>query len=412
MATSLAEQLQKLAVPQSSIYREETKKPSLLFNPKEAAQKDREVFYEIGISGLNELITLYEGFRFYEETLFGPASKDFERAVQTKEVNENLDNAIEKFLKQLSPYLLLQSAHRALEWLVNRYHIHEYNQKAIMALILPYHETKIFTRFIQLMDLKHSSNRWHWLQPLQKPGVTLAKQVLYNQCVANASTLRFIAKITSSYVTEFGERASNLTTLFAFFTSTVLGTIKTSKQVKESHITAILPTLMKAMESQVNDYRASAYIILGFLTTKATIKEDTLNSFMKKLMNSELNLNYDMILLTNLIYSTQKHVKKIPDDILYNISVEQMNAICVYLKRLTSQNINVQPFVKIFLRSILPIMQTSSEDFRRLCKLPETLMQVVDLKTQQPEKTIKYDFYYNFCHCTRDLPTIRPLVGD
>lgn len=48
MATSLAAQLKKLAVPQATIYKDDKKTVSLLFDPKEAALKDREVFYEIG----------------------------------------------------------------------------------------------------------------------------------------------------------------------------------------------------------------------------------------------------------------------------------------------------------------------------------------------------------------------------
>lgn len=388
-STSLAEQLQKLSAPQSSIYKEEKKKPSLLFDPKEAARKDRDTFYEIGLSGLNELIVLYEGFRIYEDTLFSQSSKEFERAIQSKDVNENLNNTIEKFLKLLSPYFLLQSAHKALEWLINRYHIHEYNQDGIMALILPYHETKIFTRFVQLMDLKHTSNRWHWLKPIQKPGVPLAKQVLYNQCSSNNSTLKFIAKNTANYVLEFGERASQLTTLFAFFCSTTIGTIESSKKVSESLINAILPTLFKALDSLINDFRSSAYIILGYLTTKAKIKENTLNEIITKLLSSELDITYDMILLTNLIYSTQDHIKRIPDDVLYSISAQQMNTICLYLKKLLIQRINVEPFVLSFLGTILPLIQENSEEFRRSKNLPELLIEELDFKGQHPENVIK-----------------------
>lgn len=388
-ATSLAEQLKKLSVPESSLYKDDKKKASLLFNPKEAALKDRDTFYEIGISGLNELVALYEGFRLYENTLFSQSSKDFERAVQSKEVNKNLDRTIEKFLYQVSPYLLLQSSHKALEWLVNRYHIHQYNQDAIMALILPYHETKIFIRFVQLMDLKSSSNKWNWLQCLQKPGVALAKQVLYNQCASNTATLQFIAKSTLKYVQEFGERASQLNTVFAFFCSATIGTMNSVRNVTESMITALLPTIIKALESSVQDFRCSSYVILGYLTTKASIKEQTISEIIDKLLNSEFDVTYDMVLLTNLIYSSQTHVNKVSDAILYNLSVDTMNTLCKHLKRLVEQNINVQAFVTKFLSSVLPAIQSDSEDFKRISQLPEILIEVVDFKTQQPEIVIK-----------------------
>ena len=48
MSTSLARQLKKLAAPQTSLLKLDKKKPSLLFDPKEAANLDRDAFYEIG----------------------------------------------------------------------------------------------------------------------------------------------------------------------------------------------------------------------------------------------------------------------------------------------------------------------------------------------------------------------------
>ncbi|CAH0404614.1 unnamed protein product [Chilo suppressalis] len=386
--TSLAEQLQKLSAPQSSIYKEDNKKASLLFDPKEAALKDRDTFYEIGISGLNELIALYEGFRVYEASLFSLNSKDFERAVQSKEVNDHLDQTIEKFLMQLSPYFLLQSSHKALEWLVNRYHIHQYNQNAIMALILPYHSSKIFVRFVQIMDIK-STNRWNWLQPIQKNGIQLGNQVWYNQCASNTATLQFVAKMTLKYVKEFGKRSSQLNTVFAFFCQTALGVIESSKRVSEAIINAILPTLIKAIDSPIVDFRSSAYIILGFLLTKATLKIDTLNEIIGKLLINEFNMTYDMVILITMLYNCQTHLTKVSDTILNDISLDTMNSLCDFLKKCTECKQNIQPFMLAFLSSILPVIQRNTENFKRFCQLPQILIDKVDLKRQQPETIIK-----------------------
>lgn len=386
-ATSLTEQLKNLSVPQSTIYKDDKKKTSLIFDPQEAALKDRDTFYEIGQSGLQELIALYEGFRLYEDTLYSLSSKEFERAIQTKEVNENLNQTIEKFMIQLSPYLLLQSAHKALEWLVNRYHIHQYNQDAIMMLILPYHETKIFVRFVQLLDIKNSK-RWGWLRPIQKHGISLTKQVLHNQCVSNADTLQFIAKKTLKYVQEFGERASQLNTVFAFFCSTAIGTVNSIKRVTEGIINALFPTIMKGLESPVIDFRASAYVILAFLSTRTKIKEETLSVIVDKLLTSEFEMSYDMALLINMIYSNQDHVTKMSDNILNDISVDIMQTLCSHLKKLVEQKISIQRLILAFLSSILPMIQSDSEEFIRFCQLPEILIDEVDLRTQEPVEII------------------------
>lgn len=388
-ATSLAEQLRKLSVPQSGIYKDDKKKASLLFDPKEAALKDRDTFYEIGLSGLKELIALYEGFRVYEDSLFSVSSKDFERAVQSKEVNKNLDQTIEKFLIQLSPYFLLQSCHKALEWLVNRYSIHQYNQDAIMMLILPYHETKIFVRFIQLFELSSTSNRWNWLELIQKRRIPLAKQVLHNQCVSNTSTLQFIAKSTLKYVMEFGDRATQLNTVYAFFCSTAIGTMNTSKYVNEAIINALLPTLIKGFESPIIDFRSSSYIVLGYLSTKATFKKSTINDLIARLFTTNFDLTYDVVLLINLIYTNQKHLTKMTTDILGNISDDVMNIMCANLKKLVELGISIQTFSLVFLSSLLPLVQSNIEDFKRFCELPEIFIDEIDLKHQQPEKIVK-----------------------
>ncbi|GLH02313.1 Uncharacterized protein GBIM_08366 [Gryllus bimaculatus] len=120
MGTSLIQQLQKLAAPQTSFILDEKKKASILFDPKEAASFDRETFFELGVNGLEELKKLNMRFDQFEDTLFDVSSKDLQRAVQSKEVNEKLNREISKFLGYLSPYFLLKCAHQALEWLIQR----------------------------------------------------------------------------------------------------------------------------------------------------------------------------------------------------------------------------------------------------------------------------------------------------
>lgn len=48
MATSLAEQLKKLRAPQTAILLQDKKRSSLLFDPKEAANLDKETVLSIG----------------------------------------------------------------------------------------------------------------------------------------------------------------------------------------------------------------------------------------------------------------------------------------------------------------------------------------------------------------------------
>ena len=91
------------------------------------------------------------------------------RALQTNEQNKKLDDSIDSFMSLLSPFFLMRPAHKALELLVRKYRVHEYNVEALIACVLPYHSTKTFVRAVQLLNLKKHP-RWAFLSAVQKSG--------------------------------------------------------------------------------------------------------------------------------------------------------------------------------------------------------------------------------------------------
>jgi len=38
---------------------------------------------------------------------------------------------------------------------------------SLIACVLPYHETKVFVRVIQLLKIEDPTHKWHWLHGLQ-----------------------------------------------------------------------------------------------------------------------------------------------------------------------------------------------------------------------------------------------------
>ena len=204
--TSLSSQLKRLAVPYASSFAVDADKrrASFLFEPYEAASIDRATFHAIGLNGLEELKQLDQnpetGFAQFEETLFGPESVSFERLVQTDAVNEEIDKQITQFLIRLSPHFQLKAAWKALEWLVYRYHIHQMNIDALLMCVFPYHETNLFVRVVQMINVNQSSSPWHWLKPIQTPGVTLSRTTVLNHAAVDPAFLSFLcstAKVTA-----------------------------------------------------------------------------------------------------------------------------------------------------------------------------------------------------------------------
>lgn len=63
-------------------------------------------------------------------------------------------------------------------------------------LALPYHESRIFIRVVQLVDLSSESSHWHWLKSMQKKGVPLSKTALLNHVSTASHFLHLLCDTT------------------------------------------------------------------------------------------------------------------------------------------------------------------------------------------------------------------------
>uniref|UniRef100_A0A6J0T712 HEAT repeat-containing protein 1 n=1 Tax=Pogona vitticeps TaxID=103695 RepID=A0A6J0T712_9SAUR len=280
--TSLAHQLKRLALPQndpSLLSRSEA--ASLLFDCKEAASIDRETFFAIGCTGLEELIGIDPSFEMFQSTLFSQMSKGLERSVQTKAVNQQLDENISLFLIHLSPYFMLKPAQKCLEWLIHRFHIHLYNQDSLVGCVLPYHETKLFVRVIQLLKISDPTHKWHWLHPIQKPGVPLARGTLITHCYKDLGFMDFICRLVTKSVKTFSLHPGSLSqmrVLFTFYASTVVSALGAAPRITDTLVSKLLPYIQKGLKSSLVDYRAATYMIVSQLAVKMTMEKSLVHS--------------------------------------------------------------------------------------------------------------------------------------
>ncbi|XP_061480551.1 HEAT repeat-containing protein 1 isoform X2 [Rhineura floridana] len=280
--TSLAHQLKRLALPQndpSLLSRSEA--ASLLFDCKEAASIDRETFFAIGCTGLDELIGIDPSFEMFQPTLFSQKSKVLERSVQTKAVNQRLDENISLFLIHLSPYFMLKPAQKCLEWLIHRFHIHLYNQDSLIGCVLPYHETKLFVRVIQLLKISDPTQRWHWLHPIQKPGVPLARGTLITHCYKDLGFMDFICSLVTKSIKAFSLHPGGLSqmrVLFTFYASTIVSALGAAASITDALVSKLLPYIQKGLKSSLVEYRAATYMIISQLAVKMTMEMSLVHS--------------------------------------------------------------------------------------------------------------------------------------
>lgn len=321
MSTSLADQLRRLATPQTTQLVDSKKRASILFDAAEAANKDRETIYDIGLSGLHALAAINPAFLQFEHTLFDRSAKELVRSVESSDANRNLDHTIRRFFVHLSPHVQLHPAHLCLEWLIRRFAVHEHNQDEFLLLLLPYHETSIFVRCVQIVPLRDPKHRWHWLHVLQKPGVPLAKRVLFNRCATDAHLLRLICRHVLDAVDELDARAHTLQTLFAFYCTAVLGALETSDEVSEKFVGSVQHALLKGLSSPIVDLCAASMMIAGYLFTRAQLAAPLLDGVLQRLARiAHPSLQTDAVVLMVLCFQHQtEQLAEVRPDVLQAI---------------------------------------------------------------------------------------------
>uniref|UniRef100_A0A182Q5N1 HEAT repeat-containing protein 1 n=1 Tax=Anopheles farauti TaxID=69004 RepID=A0A182Q5N1_9DIPT len=321
MATSLAAQLKRLGAPQTSTRTDTRRTPSILFDAKETASQDREVIFDIGVSGLEELMQLHGAFAQFEDTLFDRKSIGLQRSVENRDVNKKLNKNIRKFFFHLSPYFMLQPAHKCLEWLIRRFEIHQYNRTDFIELILPYHETRIFVRCVQTMQFEEFNDSIGFLREVGRSGVPPSKLTIINHCINHPTFIQRYGNFVNEAVVELGSKANALQACFAFYSTTVLGMLHNANTVGENHVLAILKAIGIGLTSRAIDLAAGSFMIVGQMVMKTSLAENTVDYLARRvcaLKHPALKTEATMLLV--LIFQTQ-HER------MGNISPELMGEI-------------------------------------------------------------------------------------
>ncbi|CAI5464824.1 unnamed protein product [Closterium sp. Yama58-4] len=235
--TALSRQLRQIAlatgptaadvVTKSSGKRGALIRPSLIFEAKEAADVDAETILHMAQAapyssiaplsftrcaqpvspcaraGLAELVAMDARFKPFLTTLFSPASLQTDRDDEPPDVVAALDRSIDAFLMLLSDALLLPPSHKALEYLIRKYRcahqrpllfpdrapsmlVQQCNVDSLVLAALPYHETSLFVRIVQLLSLKHS--KWApVLHGCKANGAAIPRAQLVQRCVKDDS---------------------------------------------------------------------------------------------------------------------------------------------------------------------------------------------------------------------------------
>ncbi|KAJ2004508.1 snoRNA-binding rRNA-processing protein utp10 [Coemansia thaxteri] len=275
MASSLASQLYKMRTLDRVVGNERSHnvKASFLFDGRQAADLDNQTIFDIGREGLSELRRINRRFDGYASTLFSEAVKDMDRVLQTKEENDKLDESIRSFLFLLAPHFLTKPAGKAIEWLVRRFRIQEFNVKDVLAAMFPYHETKAFLTMLTILTFDAADMGLFGFLTLQRKARRLLdRATLMAQCERDRSLMAFICNSVFSAI-RAGLDYPGLHSFYAVMMSQYIGQLAT---IDNSGIQFVLPYVLDGLNIDSKDAQTASYMVLGSLATRVTLTEDAL----------------------------------------------------------------------------------------------------------------------------------------
>ncbi|KAJ2723879.1 snoRNA-binding rRNA-processing protein utp10 [Coemansia sp. Benny D115] len=279
MASSLAQQLYHMKKVDRMVGSHAVQKtrPSFLFEPRQAADMDMQTIFDIGRDGINDLIKVNKAFGSYSSTLFSEAVKDMDRVLQTKSENEKLDESIRSFLFLLAPHFLTRPAGKALEWLIRRFRIQEFNAKDILAALMPYHETKAFLTMLTIISFStEDMSVFGFMVSQRKARRLLDRATLIGQCLIDRSILAFICDAVSR-ARSLGLAYPGMYSFYAAVTSQYLERLS---DIDLSTINFIMPIIVDGLDFEDKNSQVAAYMVLGTISARVTMTEQAVERVM------------------------------------------------------------------------------------------------------------------------------------
>jgi U3 small nucleolar RNA-associated protein 10 len=266
------------------------------------------------------------------QTLFGSKSIKYERGLNSTETNTKFDNMIKEALVLLStcwgdaassiassPNILIQVGANipsavlyALEYLVQKYYVHVYNAENLLVAFLPHHETFLFDRIIQLIDLAQLPH-WAFLRPYSAAkGVIGVPRTIVAKWAAsvkdNGSGAILVKRICDlskraakihSVEQSSSAKDGNVRRGISLFISFALAVIAEALHIQftmlgsidESMLRCLVPFVLSAIEPSrskgadwsigtlCREWRAFGYVLVSLIAEKCQLSYDLYDAF-------------------------------------------------------------------------------------------------------------------------------------
>ncbi|OCL06827.1 hypothetical protein AOQ84DRAFT_69825 [Glonium stellatum] len=293
---------------------------SLLFESKIAASQNFNSIYQICYEGFQELCALDSRFVAFSRNLFSEQSKSEERTQMTAKENQELDSVIESFLSLVGPRLLLKPAVKAVEWLIRRFRIHEYNTEFLILTFLPYHSNLIFPTMLSILPAKMSPT-FRFLHPYISSLANPPRQTI----VYTATNTPAFFSALEQYVLKVlraGHQSSSLLSFWASVTTQAVDGMLDSarsgrrgiqQQREEELLLRILPVLNECLTFvDAPEAILGCYMITTVLVTKSNLEDKVLNALMEAIAASLSRETTDGCLVCLAVIAEERKGAKLP----------------------------------------------------------------------------------------------------
>ncbi|KAL1988316.1 hypothetical protein VTN96DRAFT_9999 [Rasamsonia emersonii] len=298
MATSLAAQLSQIAAKSTNPLDLKAQRvahaQSLIFEKKIAISQDFDTIYQICYEGFQELCQLDARFAEFGRTIFSEQSKAEERTQMTAAQNKELDAVLESFLALVGSKLLLSPAIKAVEWLVRRFRVHEYNTAFLLFTFLPYHSTPVFLNLLAILP-EDLTSTFKVLYPYKRSLINPPRHPL----VHSATTNQAFCSALNRYVLQVCKQHAHYHGLLAFWagimTEAVAGMLDNARSgrrgiEKKNHediLLRFLPVLNDGLSmKKAPELVIGCYMIAVVFATKAALQDNVIDSMMEAVVGS------------------------------------------------------------------------------------------------------------------------------
>ncbi|XP_039121366.1 uncharacterized protein At3g06530-like [Dioscorea cayenensis subsp. rotundata] len=270
MATALASQIREIKAVlrgREDPLRRPITRPSIIFDPKEAADIDLRTILSLALSGLDVLNELDSRFGKYRNTLFSHTSLEVDREKMVPKEEEKLNISIRSYLRLLSGHLQTPAALKTLEYLIRRYKVHVLDVDELILCALPYHDTHAFVRIVQLLELGNS--KWIFLEGIKTSGAPAPRKVIVQQSIRDKGILETICNYASP-TKEFQHSRP----VICFCTAVIVEALGGIPRLDTDTVKRVLNFVFDGLNPDMRgsqDHKAGALMVVGLLATRATL---------------------------------------------------------------------------------------------------------------------------------------------